>query len=413
MSTLQIENQLLALAPLWDRSGATRVLAPTGRFSFGQSSACDVQVDRPNVQPVHCTIVCRNGMASITPVDGSDVFVNGTPVDGTLPIHSGDTVTLGSASFAAQFRPASSFQQTVPVPWLSGTSKSERKALDQRHTQLMQWQQRLDDRCVELDEQAAQIAARHTQLLERQREFKKRSTRFKNAQQEAFDLLQLQQDLAAKNSDRERSLNELDQQLAAARAELAKRESAVEVLEDIKREVESERSELEAGLRNLEDRQTEASERFRALKKIAEDVAAQEAELKGRIAAAEQATHDADASRRDAERSRTEFVAWQKEQEFQLKSAQEEFSARERQFQEMLKELSETQAGTDQLRAELTDREDRLAAELNSLAERESALQDAHKELNRQNCELKDLRSELEHREEQIRNSPESLKQKR
>ena len=437
MSSPHNENQLLSLAPLWCHDEATRVLASNGRFSFGQSSSCDVQVDQPGVQRHHCTIVCRHGVATITPINGADLSVNAIPVTGSSPVSSGDTIQLGAASFRAHFRPASSFlRHAVPSQHseltasltAQATSDGERRALDKQHSELMQWQHRLDDRCVEMEQQAAQITSRYTELLTQQREFEQRSNRFESARQEAFDLLKLQQDMAAKNAEWEKELNEQKHALANRNADLDQREAAVEVLEQLRHQLESDRTQLDDEFNELEQKRADASDRFSILQQIAEDISnlesewkkkqrdaqseldqlaqqieAEELSLKNRIAESERAADEANTIRQDAERSRVEMVAWREEQESELKRAQEEFAARESQFEEMLREFSESQATADEQRSFLSVGQVHLHAGLESLSEREHSLQTDHHQSNRLHCELNDRLADLDKREEQIR----------
>ena len=67
-------------------------------YLIGRGEDCDIRITYPSVSRRHARILCSGPRRSIVDCGSkSGTFVNGNPADGELPLHSGDTITVGGS----------------------------------------------------------------------------------------------------------------------------------------------------------------------------------------------------------------------------------------------------------------------------------------------------------------------------
>lgn len=309
--TVKSENRLLvALVPTWDAGEATRILAHSGHFVLGSDPSCDVQLAVAGVAPMHCDIVCRGGIATLTPRGDCSVRVNHVPVSASVQLGGGDMISAGAAGFRVEFRQESLFRRPgrgrqadavradvapalpghagrldQPAP-SSGTGVDSADTREQ-NTALADWQQRLEERSTELDRRAELLTARQTQLLQSQSLFEQRAAQIEQRQKEVFQQLSdldLRRQLVVENeaalaAERE-AVNLATRELEAARGEFSRVRSEFRAEQDEERaRLQQERRQLTENMDALQTRQEAFEEQIRDHHRRTEECEATERQL--------------------------------------------------------------------------------------------------------------------------------------
>lgn len=99
-----LDTILTALVPTWDSGEETLVFPRNGEFVCGKSLISAARILVPGVADEHCLMECREGRATVLPIDHQVVSVNDQPVSHSALLEAGDVLTIGPAQFRVEVR---------------------------------------------------------------------------------------------------------------------------------------------------------------------------------------------------------------------------------------------------------------------------------------------------------------------
>ncbi|MEP3480472.1 MAG: FHA domain-containing protein [Fuerstiella sp.] len=104
--TATAKSRVTALVPIWDSGEQTLILSDDRTFRAGRGRDCDLLIAHPGVAEWHATVIRNDGQVSVSPEHGQHVWVNDQLIDQASPVHAGDTLAIGPATFRIEARRA-------------------------------------------------------------------------------------------------------------------------------------------------------------------------------------------------------------------------------------------------------------------------------------------------------------------
>ena len=190
---------------------------------LGWSASCGIQVKDAAVVRTHCALVRTPTGAFLIDLCGRQTWVEDRPVRGAVALHDADLITLGSTQFTVRIRPAAARPEVIPRHQSAG---SLARITDPQHTlpALPASFPTLSPEILPAESQGALLAWMLGAIQGGQGEILRRQGEFHTAVTQI--LRQMQQDNAALLSAQLDRIENIDQELAALRAEIERRNSA-------------------------------------------------------------------------------------------------------------------------------------------------------------------------------------------
>lgn len=427
---------VVALVPQWDSVEATRVLAPNGRFIIGSSPECDIQLSVDGVAGRHCELVCQRGRTRISPCSDLLVSVNEVPVLTSAELQAGDTLKAGCAVFRVEFRRDNYFTTSGPEnrrtePAHAGNAGQAKDSpatvrtrsadtailtslldsgrdhvLEESRRELQKWQQRLEERGLELDRRSTFLADQHNQVLRRRAELEQRSAQIEATQEESLAelnnvqeqfRLQIAREREAMRSSQEQHAANLQQREEDLAAETEKLAATRQECETLKHELATARQIFDAEQHAQRAELTTEWDRVKARIQEADN---RDAQLQFRTRELHEQIKCLDESRRELELFQIELDARQNQLESDLARERAEYEqqmahvsdvleAEKKEFEFSRLEIeAELDAQREELRVQETAQNDELLQREARLVALETELESRAKELDARDTDM-------------------------
>lgn len=238
----------MVLAPR--TSSLPKLLLKPGRWTVGSAATCSYRIVGDGVQPRHALVLC-GGQTTVLKAWDARTFHNGQPVVGEVRLQPGDRVTFGSVEFSIESEspsqpavtPTGGPRESVPSVRASSapTAEPEGWNLERLREQIQELRDELSQRVLRRSEAVvvAPVPTRDTA---------------QDGEKTAARIAELERSLAEARSLAEQAQREL----AAARDELARRESESQPDVNAQLAWESAQQEIANLRRDLERQQADA-----------------------------------------------------------------------------------------------------------------------------------------------------------